>query len=89
MKKSIKAGLIFGVLMGLWTWLMSGFKTGLFTFFFSAVVFGVLMGIFIKNASKNFKQKATEMISNGVELKTDGPANYFVDRQSVGGAGCI
>lgn len=99
MNTSIKAGLSFGGIMGLFFALLFGIKagqqegihgllsgivSGLALGVLSGVLFGIFMDIFVMIQTKKFESLRSQMTMN-YRVIFEGGANHFMNKESVGG----
>lgn len=83
----IPFGMIFGFLFGLPTGIIEGFSQGAIygikIMLLTGLLFGLVMASFMDYQRKSFSAQRQEFSEDG--LIHDGPANHFVNYESVGG----
>ena len=82
-KTFLRAGLLFGLAMGIFGSASEGWKSGVYSGLISGIFFGLIMALFIQYQSKKFTQNRP--LLSGERLVKEGPANHFLNGEAVGG----
>lgn len=83
-KTLLIAGVPFGIIMSIFTVLMSGTYYGVILGMGTGLVFGIILSTFTQIQTIRFKKLSPE-IANGSPVIKDGGANHFVGKEAVGG----